>query len=124
MNTTRFKSSARKTLIAAAVASALLSACACTPLKSDGAMEVRSRVTQLQADHELAAHRVYIADRKVSIAKSLAETRLAENQRTALTALGEKARLDARTRGTDAANALAVTARAESTRDKVAAEPI
>ena len=53
---------------------------------------------QPQGDLELAAHRVYIADRKVEIARAQAETRLAEDQRAALTAQREEARLDSRTR--------------------------
>jgi outer membrane protein OmpA-like peptidoglycan-associated protein len=139
----------RKTLIATTVASVLLAACAAAPLKPDGAAEVRSRLTQLQsdpnlagraplaikeadaavrtaeqpqADQELAAHRVYLADRKVETARAQAETRLAEDQRAALSAQRESARLDARTREADAAKSQVATARAEGAEQKVAAD--
>jgi outer membrane protein OmpA-like peptidoglycan-associated protein len=139
----------RTTLIATAVASILLAACAAAPVKPDGAMEARAKLTQLQSDpnlasraaaaikeadvavrtaeqpepnKELAAHRVYIADRKVDTAKALAETRFAEDQRAALTADRDKARLDARTREADAAKGQVATARAEGAEQKAAAD--
>jgi outer membrane protein OmpA-like peptidoglycan-associated protein len=139
----------RGTLIAAAVASILLAGCAAAPVKPDGAMEARAKLTQLQSDpnlasraaaaikdadlavrsaeqpepnKELAAHRVYLADRKVDTAKALAETRFAEDQRAALTADRDKSRLDARTREADVANARAATARAEGAEQKAAAD--
>ncbi len=49
----------------------------------------------------LAAHRVYIADRKVDTARALAQTQFAEAERTALNEQSEKARLDSRTREAD-----------------------
>jgi outer membrane protein OmpA-like peptidoglycan-associated protein len=125
-----------KTLIAAAVASVLLAACAAAPLKPDGAAEVRNKLTQLQsdpnlasrapqaikeadaavraaeqpqADKELGAYRVYMADREVEIARAEAETNLAEDQRAALRAQRESARLDARTREADAAHLAAAS---------------
>ena len=88
-------------LIATAVASVLLAACAAAPVKPDGAAEARNKLTQLQsdpnlasrapvamkeadtavrvaeqpqADQELGAYRVYLADRKVEIARAQAET--------------------------------------------------
>jgi outer membrane protein OmpA-like peptidoglycan-associated protein len=121
----------RKTLIATAVASVLLAACAAAPVKPDGAAEARSKLTQLQsdpnlasrapqamkeadtavsaaeqpqADQELAAYKVYLADRKVAIARAQAETTFAEDQRAALSAQRESGRLDARTREADAAH--------------------
>ena len=139
----------RGTLIAASVASILLAACAAAPVKPDGAMEARAKLTQLQSDpnlasraaaaikdadvavraaeqpepnKELAAHRVYIADRKVDTAKALAETRFAEDQRVALTADRDKSRLEARTREADAAKGQAATARAEGAEQKAAAD--
>ena len=139
----------RGTLVAASVASILLAACAAAPVKPDGAMEARAKLTQLQADpnlasraaaaikdadvavraaeqpepnKELAAHRVYIADRKVDTAKALAETRFAEDQRVALTADRDKSRLEARTREADAAKGQAATARAEGAEQKAAAD--
>jgi len=139
----------RGTLIAASVASILLAACAAAPVKPDGAMEARAKLTQLQADpnlasraaaaikdadvavraaeqpepnKELAAHWVYIADRKVDTAKALAETRFAEDQRVALTADRDKSRLEARTREADAAKGQAATARAEGAEQKAVAD--
>jgi outer membrane protein OmpA-like peptidoglycan-associated protein len=120
----------RKTLIATTVAAVLLAACAAAPLKPDGAGAVRSKLTELQADpnlasraplaikeadaavrtaeqpqadKELGVHRVYLADRKVEKARAQAETRFAEDQREALSAQRESARLDARTREVDVA---------------------
>jgi outer membrane protein OmpA-like peptidoglycan-associated protein len=77
---------------------------------------------QPQADKELAAHRVYLADRKVETARAQAETRLAEDQRAALSAQRESARLEARTREADVAKGQVATARAESAEQKSAAE--
>jgi outer membrane protein OmpA-like peptidoglycan-associated protein len=127
-----------RTLVAAAVASVLLAACAATPLKPDGAAEARDKLTQLQsdpnlgsraplaikeadaavsiaeqpqADKDLGAYRVYLADRKVARARALAETRFAEDQRAALSAKRESARLEARTNEADAAKDQAASAR-------------
>jgi outer membrane protein OmpA-like peptidoglycan-associated protein len=131
----------RKTLIAAAVASVLLAACAAAPLKPDGAAEARNKLTQLQsdpnlgsraplaikeadaavtaaeqpqADKDLAAHRVYVADRKVETARALAETRFAEDQRGPLSAQRERARLDARTNEADVDKSQVATARMDA----------
>jgi outer membrane protein OmpA-like peptidoglycan-associated protein len=150
MNTTKHSERIlRGTLIATAVASILLAACATAPVKPDGAAEARVKLTQLQSDPNLAsraaaaikdadvavraaeqpevdkglaAHRVYLADRKVDTAKALAETRFAEDQRAALTAQRDSARLDARTREADAAKGQVATARAEGAEQKVAAD--
>jgi len=151
MNTeNRSVTNLRKTLIAATVASVLLAACAAAPLKPDGAAEVRNKLTQLQsdpnlgsraplaikeadiavntaelpqADKDLAAHRVYLADRKVETARALAETRFAEDQRAALSAQREHARLDARTQEADTAKGQAATARmAAASSEQEAAE--
>ena len=130
-----------KTLIATTVASVLLAACAAAPSVPAGAMEARSKLTLLQsdqnlatrapvaikeadiavraaetpqADEELAAHRVYIADRKVDTARALAEARLAEDQRAALSADREGARLDARTREADAAKLATAAAQVDA----------
>lgn len=149
MTTTNNSRYFSKTLITAAVASMLLAACASAPRQPDGAAQARSKLSQLQADPDLstrapvamkeadvattlaeqpqkdtalAAHRVYLADRKIDIARAQAETRFAEDQRTALTAQSEKARLDARTREADLAKNQAADARAESAEQKLAAE--
>src|SRR5579864_4623955 len=128
----------QRTLIATAVASILLAAaCTTAPVKPDGAAEARVKLTQLQSDpnlasraavaikdadaavhaaeqpstdKELAAHRVYLADRKVDTAKALAETRFAEDQRAVITAQRDSARLDSRTREADAAKGQVATA--------------
>jgi outer membrane protein OmpA-like peptidoglycan-associated protein len=138
MNT---KLHSHKPLIATAVAAALLAACASAPLKPAGSAEVRNKLTQLQSDTNLAsrapvaikeaetavriaetpqpdvalaAHNVLMADRKVDTAKAQAETRFAEDQRPALSAGRETARLDARTREADAAKNQVAIARAQS----------
>ena len=130
MNTTFTTVTRGRTLIAATVASVLLAACAAAPVAPQGSADVRARLTQLQsdpnlgsraplalkeadaavrtaekpeADATLGAHRVYVADRKVEIARAQAETRLSEDQRAAITAERAKARLDSRTREVDAA---------------------
>jgi len=119
----------------------LLAACAAAPSVPAGAMEARSKLTLLQsdqnlatrapvaikeadiavraaetpqADEELAAHRVYIADRKVDTARAVAETRFAEDQRAALSAQRETARLDARTREADTAKQATAAAQADA----------
>ena len=130
-----------RTLIAATVSSVLLAACAAAPQIPAGAAQARSKLTQLQSHQDLAtrapvaikdaevavsaaetpqtdealgAHQVYIADRKVDTAWALAESRLAEDQRAALGADRESARLDARTREADAAKLAAASSEAES----------
>jgi outer membrane protein OmpA-like peptidoglycan-associated protein len=149
MNTTQQGAvTLRRTLIAAAVTSILLAACATAPVKPDGSAEARAKLTQLQSDpnlasraavaikdadaavrvaeqpnpdKELAAHRVYLADRKVDTARALAETRFADDQRAVLTAQRDSARLDARTREADAAKGQVATARNEADAAHVAA---
>jgi len=138
-----------KTLVAAAVAAALLSACATAPVQPDGAAEARYKLTQLQSDpnlatrapaavkdadaavrvaeqpevdKDLAAYRVYLADRKVEIAKAQAQTSFAEDQRVQLSTQREKARLDARTREADAAKGQVATAQAQGAEEKAAAD--
>lgn len=138
-----------KTLVATAVAAALLAACATAPVQPDGAAQARYKLTQLQSDpnlatrvpaamkeadaavrvaeqpdvdKNLAAYRVYLADRKVEIARAQAQTSFAEDQRVQLNAQREKARLDARTREADTARGQVAAARAEGAEQKVAAD--
>jgi len=138
----------RGTLIATTVASVLLAACAAAPVKPDGAAEARNKLTQLQADpnlgsraplamkeadsavrvaeqpqddKELAAYRVYLADRKVDIARAQAETSLAEDQRAALSAQRERERLNARTREADAAHLAAASSERQADAANLAA---
>jgi outer membrane protein OmpA-like peptidoglycan-associated protein len=138
-----------KTLIAAAVASLLLVACAAAPVRPDGADAARARLTQLQnnpelatrapvsmkdaevavriaeqpqADVEIGKYNVYMADRKVDIAVAQAETALAVDQRAGLAQQSEKARLDERTREADLANSKLASARVEIADQKSQAE--
>ncbi len=127
--------------VAASVAAVLLAACAVAPTKPTGADEVRAKLTRLQseqtlanrapaalgeaeiavreaeqpqADPELGAYRVYMADRKIDIARAQAQTRYLEEQRIALEEQRQGSRLDARTREADAATADAARARSDS----------
>jgi outer membrane protein OmpA-like peptidoglycan-associated protein len=125
-------------LAAIGIVSGSLAACAPTPVVPDGAVQARADLTRLQSDAKLAplatealreaeaavqlaeqtdaepetaAHRVYIAQRKVDIAEAVAEARLAEQERTALAAQVDRARLEAREEETAAARMEADTAR-------------
>jgi len=147
MNTTLVNP--RYPMVAAAVAAVLLAACAAAPAKPDGSVAVREKLVQLQsdsnlanrapmavheaetavvlaeqpaADPQLAAHRVYLADRKVETARAKAETHLAEDQRTVLTAQSAKAQLDARTREADLAMSQVAAARADGAEQKEQAD--
>lgn len=138
-----------KTLIAAALASLLLAACAATPVKPAGADAARARLTQLQSNPDLATrapvamkdaelavrvaeqpqtdveignYNVYMADRKVDIAVAQAETALAEDQRVGLAQQRDKARLAARTREADVATSELASARVEIADQKSQAE--
>jgi outer membrane protein OmpA-like peptidoglycan-associated protein len=146
MNSTHFFP--LRSVIAVAVAASLFVGCASVPKQPAGSAQVRAKLTALQGDSalanrapvalkdaeaavviaemnqkdlDLAAHRVYIADRKVETARALAQTQFAEEERTALNDQSEKARLDSRTREADLAKSDALVARAESAEQKVAA---
>ncbi len=113
-----------------ASAALLLAACAADAVKNPDADRVRGDLSALQSNPELAsrapiamkdaeqavrdaevpdtdtaltAHRVYIADRKVQTAKSLAQAQYAMDQRQALSDKSDQVRLDARTHEADAA---------------------
>jgi outer membrane protein OmpA-like peptidoglycan-associated protein len=149
MNAPRHVENSRNTLVAAAVASLLLAACAAAPVKPEGAIEARAKLTALQSDPdlgarapvamkqaelavraaevaepdmELAHYRVYIADRKVDIAAALARTSLAEDQRVGLTQQRDKARLDSRTREADIATGRLASARVDLANQKSSAD--
>jgi outer membrane protein OmpA-like peptidoglycan-associated protein len=134
-------SHSRPILIGAAVAAILLGACAAAPVKPAGAMAARAELTALEADPNLAnraplslkeaesavalaeepvvdttlgAHRVYLAERKVQTARAEAQTRYAEDQRTALSAQRDQAQLNARTREADRAARQAASARIDA----------
>jgi outer membrane protein OmpA-like peptidoglycan-associated protein len=138
MNTPRY---GFNKLIAAAVVSLLLAACATGSGKPDGANNVRNKLMQLQADSQLASrapvamkdaeaavraaeapqkdvelskHLVFMADRKIEIARAIAQTRLAEDQRSTLTEQRQDARLDSRTREADSARSDARDARMDA----------
>ena len=137
-----------RSMIAVAVAGAIFAGCASVPKKPAGSEAVRAKLTALQSDTSLAnsapvamkdaetavvvaemaqkdlvlaAHRVYIADRKVDTARALAQTQAAESERKALVETGERARLDARTREADLARSDALVARAENAEQKLIA---
>ncbi|HEU4780246.1 MAG TPA: OmpA family protein [Steroidobacteraceae bacterium] len=137
-----------RSMIAVAVAAAVLAGCASVPKNPAGSEQVRAKLTALQSDTSLAnsapvamkdaeaavivaempqkdlalaAHRVYIANRKVDTARALAQTETAETERMSLVEIGEKARLDARTREADLAKSDALVARAENAEQKLIA---
>lgn len=130
----------RRTLIAIGVA-ATLAACSAAPVKPDGADALRSRLTQLQSNPELASraplaikeadaavvaaeqpqtdkavatHLVFMADRRISIAEAQAQSRLSVDQRKTLGEQREAMRLQARTEEADAANRRTVVAQADA----------
>ncbi len=141
--------SSQRTLLALAVSSLLLAACTASPLKPEGAVSLRSRLTALQSDPMLAkhiplalvdadvavaaaeqpqadsavgAHLVFMADRRIEIARALAESRLAVDQRRGLTEQREVVRLQARTREADAANDRAILAEADAGKQRAQAQ--
>jgi len=136
-------------LIAAGVALALLGACSASPSKPDGADRLRSSLTQLESDPQLAnraplafkdaelavtaaeqpqsdpalaTHLVFMADRKIAIARAQAESRLAIDQRQSLSDERDARRLQARTEEADSANRRAAVAQADATYEKQAAD--
>jgi outer membrane protein OmpA-like peptidoglycan-associated protein len=144
MNTTTHRSTRiPKALPAAVLALFLVAGCATAPSSPPGSAEVRSKLTALQSDPKLQSmapveireaesavaiaeqpvegdsvlgeHRVYMADRKVEIAKAKAATRYAESQRGSLERERAQARLDARTLEADQARRQVETARSEAT---------
>jgi outer membrane protein OmpA-like peptidoglycan-associated protein len=141
--------SSRHTMIAAAVAAVLLTACASAPVEPDGAANLRARLSQLQSDPQLgsraplameqanvavtaaekpepdkalSAHRLFMADRKISIARAEAESSLAVDQRKGLVEQREAMRLQARTQEADAANRRANMAQADAADQQHAAD--
>ena len=133
------------TIAAAVLASFVLFACASTPSSPPGSAEVRNKLTALQNDANLAGrarveiqeaeeavrlaeqplpstegplgeHRVYMADRKVEIARAKGNTRYAEDQRARFAEERDAARLRARTQEADRARDDADYARADANR--------
>ncbi len=128
-------------VVALAVTVLGLAACAPAPVAPEGAAEARAELMRLQSDPalaplaedtirdaetavqlaeqadaepEVAAHRVYLAQRRVEIARATAEARAADQQRQALASQLDQARLEARTREADAAKSEVATARMEA----------
>lgn len=128
-------------LVAAGIVACSLAACAPTPVVPEGAIQARADLTRLQSDAklaplasealtdaeaavqlaeqldakpELAAHRVYIAQRKVQVAQAVAEARYAEGERAALAAELDRARLEAREREVGSARMDADAARMQA----------
>ncbi len=144
MNTTgRSGNNRGSALFAVAATSLLLGACASAPVVPQGAAETRTKLSSLQSDANLAqrapaalkeaeaavrvaeqpitkketdlgAYRVYMADRKVEIAKARASTKYAEDQRVKLADERDASRLESRTQEADAARAEAKSARNEA----------
>lgn len=119
-----------KSISLVAALAVLMTACASTPKAPKGSAEVRSKLTQLQNDPQLATrapvalkeaeravveaekptkskglaeHRVLIADRKVDTAQAQAQAYLLEDQRKSIGEQTAIARLDSRTQEVDAA---------------------
>jgi outer membrane protein OmpA-like peptidoglycan-associated protein len=128
MNTTRLRT---QPLIAAAIAAVLLAACASVPTQPAGSAELRTRLSALQADPQLAgraplaieqankavtaaeqpqtdpvinAHLQFMADRKISIASADAHAQLAVDQRKEITDQRAAMQLKERTQEADSAN--------------------
>lgn len=146
MNVFRSEKTRRgRTLAALAFALLVAAACATVPSSPEGAAEVRNKLTVLQSDPNLAvrakvelrdaeaavrlaeqplpateaslgAHRVYMADRQVEIARARATTRYAEDQRARFAEERDAARLAARTQEADDARYDANRATAEADR--------
>ncbi len=130
-----------------AAAALLLAACA-TITKPDGADRVRAELTSLQTDPAYAsrapvalqdaeaavriaevptedkvagAQAVYVAERKVAIARAQADKRIAEDKRKGIAESRESIRLDARTAEAESAKAQAQQALAEAQQQQQAA---
>ncbi|WP_372626892.1 OmpA family protein [Arsukibacterium sp.] len=130
-----------KTLLSVALATVFTVGCASAPQSPVGSKELREQLNQLQADQQLAVlaplaikdaeqavrlaeqpdndsgltlHRLVVAERKVVIARSLAQTRQLELQRADLSQQRDDVRLNARTREAASARADANAAREEA----------
>lgn len=126
---------------AVALAFFFITACSTGPGRPDGADNARAKLTRLQSDPELASrapvaiqeaelavraaeqphkdkeqakHLIFMADRKVDIARARAQSRLLEDQRKMLAEQRASARLDSRTREADRARSDARAARADA----------
>ncbi len=150
MNTSRTHRVKRGTQLTGMALSLLVVASCATAPTPQGAVQVRDKLTTLQNDAKLAPqarqeireaeeavviaekpendealskHRIYMADRKLSIAQAKATTRYAEVQRDQLSEEREQARLLSRTREVSRAREEANTARdATDAAQKLSAE--
>lgn len=138
------------TLAAAITSFFVLAGCATAPSSPEGAAEVRTKLTRLQSDPNLAgrvpvaledaevavrlaeqplpakdealgAHRVFMADRKVEIAMARASTHYAEEQRAKLGEERARARLEARTLEADQARQQTDAARSDAAAARMSA---
>jgi outer membrane protein OmpA-like peptidoglycan-associated protein len=136
-------------LIAAAVAVALLASCSSVPTKPPGSEALRTRLTELQADPQLAgraplaidqanqavtaaeqpqadkaiaAHLQFIADRKISIASADAHSAWSVDQRKTITEQRAAMQLQERTHEADVANGKVAVAQAEASDQKQRAD--
>lgn len=137
-------------LAAAAATASLLALGACaTPVKPDGADTVQQQLAELQTDPRLAGYAptafqdaalavqaantvttdkaageqaVYVAQRKVQIARAEAERQLAEEETRTLTLQRSQIQLDARTREAQIATAQAAVANAAALQQQQAAQ--
>ncbi|GGY77790.1 porin [Cellvibrio zantedeschiae] len=132
---------AGKFISAVALSLVLFSSCSSTPKIPPEVAAVRSKLSTLQSDPQLANrapvafkeaetavqaaekvpkddalldHLVWVADHKIDIAAAQAQTRYLEDQRKELAEAREKARLDSRTQEADAARADAEQARRQA----------
>ncbi|MES2824507.1 MAG: OmpA family protein [Pseudomonadota bacterium] len=140
----------KKLSMVAAVA-LVLTACASTPKTPEGAVAVRSKLSQLQSDPQLASrapvaindaeqavraaekptedkalskHLVWIADRKVQTAVAQAEARLAEDQFKSIGEQSATARLESRTAEANQARTEAELAKQQAELAKQQAEEL
>ncbi len=84
------------------------------PVAINAAEEAVRSAEQPQKDKALAAHLVWMADRKVDIASAQAQSRLLEDQRKNLSEQRQTARLDSRTQEADMAKMDANSARQDT----------
>lgn len=137
-----------KTLIAIGVTCAI-AACTAAPVKPDGSADLRNRLTQLQSDPRLgdkaplamkeandavtnaekpeldktvSKHLVFIADRKIEIARAQAEGNYAIADRSKLSQQRDEMRLQSRTVEADSANARAAVAKTDANNQLRAAD--
>lgn len=130
-----------KYIIAGLFSVVVLAACSSTPKVPQEVAAVRSKLSSLQSDSQLAGrapvafkeaesavqaaervpkdaslldHLVWVADHKIDIATAQAQTRYLEDQRKDMADARERARLDSRTREADAAKADAEQARRQA----------